>query len=141
MKLTTKLRYGMRALIRIAENENGFISTNQITDLENIPVPFLEQILGKLVKRKIITSRKGPNGGYRLARDPAKISLKDIFDVLEGKQYLIRCINERQRSCRQQDICDMRIVWRGLADAMKEFMGSISLKDILDEKCDIGEEC
>jgi Rrf2 family protein len=85
MKLSSKGRYGVRALFDIALNaEDGPAQIKDISVRQAIPPRFLEQIFQDLRRAGIVTSRRGPRGGYRLARDPREIRLGDVLRVLDG---------------------------------------------------------
>lgn len=85
MKISTKGRYGLRALVDLAANsQNGPVSLPGTAKRQNLSLNYLEQVFSKLRKAGIVCSIKGASGGYRLARDMDEITLKEILDVLEG---------------------------------------------------------
>jgi Rrf2 family transcriptional regulator, iron-sulfur cluster assembly transcription factor len=92
--LSNSSRYGIRAVIYIASQQrnNGKIGIVKISEALNLPMPFLAKILQLLAKQKILTSSKGPHGGFSLLRDPKKITLMDIVTTIDGNDIFDNCI-------------------------------------------------
>jgi Rrf2 family iron-sulfur cluster assembly transcriptional regulator len=80
MRLTTKARYGLRALVHVAHR--GYASAQVIAEHQSIPSRYLEEIIGELRRAGLVVGKRGPRGGYRLARPPAEISLTDVLAAL-----------------------------------------------------------
>ena len=93
MKISTKVRYGLRALAYIAEKsgEGKLVRIKEIADDQNISVQYLEQILFKLKNENIIEGKRGPNGGYRLAKEPNEITLHQLYKILDEEDKVIDC--------------------------------------------------
>ena len=81
MKISTRVRYGLKALVYIADksSENKLVRIKEISDEQGISVQYLEQILFKLKNENIIEGKRGPNGGYRLAKEPKEITLHQLY--------------------------------------------------------------
>ena len=92
--LSNSCRYGIRAVIYIASqpSSNEKTGIKQISRDLNLPTPFLAKILQQLAKQKILSSSKGPHGGFSLLRDPRKITLLDIVSTIDGKDIFTNCI-------------------------------------------------
>ena len=84
MKISTRVRYGLKALVYIADksSENKLVRIKEISDEQGISVQYLEQILFKLKNENIIEGKRGPNGGYRLAKEPKEITLHKLYMIL-----------------------------------------------------------
>jgi Rrf2 family iron-sulfur cluster assembly transcriptional regulator len=92
--LSSSSKYGIRAVTYIASQpkNNGKIGIKQISRDLSLPTPFLAKILQLLAKQKILTSSKGPHGGFSLLRDPKKITLLDIISTIDGNDFLDNCV-------------------------------------------------
>lgn len=92
--LSSTCKYGIRAIVYIAGNskEGEKIGIKKISDDLDLPMPFLAKILQQLVKRKILTSSKGPHGGFSLARDPKEIHIIEVVKAIDGEDVFHRCV-------------------------------------------------
>ena len=131
MRITTKSRYGLRAMIQLAIDslENKRTTLCSIAEKQNLSERYLEQIFSRLKKGRLITSTRGVKGGYYLARDAADITVEDILRVLEDPVEIVSCLKENY--CHKEDECISYFVWKQIFDCMMSCAGSISLKDIL----------
>lgn len=133
MKITTKTRYGIRALIYVGEKTWGkkdLIRIKEISDKENISVQYLEQILNKLKKAEIIEGKRGPNGGYRLIQSPDSINMYNLFKILESKIELVQC-DKSSKSC-TGDECRTFYLWKKLNMEIEKILKNTSLKELMD---------
>lgn len=133
MKLSTKGKYGVRAVFEIARHYgNGPISIKEIAERQGISFSYLEQILHKLGKAGLIDSVRGPAGGYLLARKPSELTIGDIVRVLEGPIALSHCLEPGESAeCYQADDCVARMVWAKVGAKIEEALDSISFNDLL----------
>ena len=133
MKLSTKGKYGVRAVFEIARHYgNGPISIKEISERQGISFSYLEQILHKLGKAGLIDSVRGPAGGYLLARKPSELTIGDIVRVLEGPIALSHCLEPGESAeCYQADDCVARMVWAKVGAKIEEALDSISFDDLL----------
>ena len=133
MKLSTKGKYGVRAVFEIARHYgNGPISIKEIAERQGISFSYLEQILHKLGKAGLIDSVRGPAGGYLLARQPSELTIGDIVRVLEGPIALSHCLEPGESAdCYQADDCVARMVWAKVGAKIEEALDSISFNDLL----------
>jgi len=135
MKLSTKGKYGVRAVFEIARNYGkGPISIKEIADRQGISFSYLEQILHKLGKAGLIDSVRGPAGGYLLARKPSELTIGDIIRVLEGPIALSHCLEPGETGdCYQADDCVAKMVWTKVGAKIEEALDSISFADLLQQ--------
>lgn len=147
MKLTTKSRYGVRALFDIAYNAGGLpAQIKDISERQRISPRYLEQIFQKLKKEKILGSKRGPKGGYYLLKDAKEISLYDIITATEGPIELVFCVSEDEdsESCNMQ--CDMkqecvaRGLWQDLGSQISEIFRKTSIQSLCDRAEAMGIE-
>lgn len=134
MKLSTRARYGLKAMADIAENENaGAVSLNQIAQRNGISENYLEQLIAVLKKAGFVSSLRGAGGGYRLAKAPEDINVCELLEALEGSLSLVEC--GADGVCGSGDCCDCRTrgVWQKLSSSLKETAEAITLKDLLSD--------
>ncbi|NLK62887.1 MAG: Rrf2 family transcriptional regulator [Fusobacteria bacterium] len=143
MQITTKTRYGLRALIYISKacvTEDYYVRIKEISENEKISVQYLEQILYKLKKNKIIYAKRGPNGGYRLSKPADEISVYDIFSTLESNIKIVSCGNGVQ-SCVGKD-CTTIYLWKKINNSIIEIMKQTSIKELQEKNFDEkGRQC
>ncbi|MDH4162091.1 MAG: Rrf2 family transcriptional regulator [Nitrospirota bacterium] len=135
MKLSTKGKYGVRALFEIARQYGqGPLSIKEISERQKISLSYLEQILHRLGKAGIIESVRGPHGGYVLARRPAEVTIGDVVRALEGPIALSHCLEPGFGSeCYQADDCVARMVWTKVGEKIEEALDSISFEHLLQQ--------
>ena len=136
MKLSTKGRYGLRAVIDLAlTSENEAVSISSIAARQSLSESYLEQLMGKLRKAGIVKSIRGAQGGYRLGRPPEEISVGDILRALEGDLDPVDCIalKHKEGGCVGQDACVTRYVWQKISDSINETVDGILLSTLLEE--------
>lgn len=135
MKITTKTRYGIRALICIAKNtdNNTLIRIKEISELEKISVQYLEQILYKLKKAEIIEGKRGPNGGYKLLKTPAEITLYELFKILESKVKVVIC-DIKADTCVNKD-CSTKYLWDKLNNTIETMLKGTTLQELMGNRC------
>ena len=131
MKLSTRTRYGTRALIELAlQYHSGQpVMLQSIADKQNISKKYLEQLFILLKESNIIKSVRGPTGGYLLSRPPAQIALREIVEVLEGSLALVECL-EDEGFCSKIETCVTRQLWKSIADEIRKILEGISLEDM-----------
>jgi Rrf2 family protein len=130
MKVNTRVRYGLRAMLQIAEAYGGEpVPISAIAESQEISGKYLEQVVGALRKAELITSRKGVKGGYLLSRPPADITLWDIILPLDPQTALVDCVTQPQ-CCERSDRCLTRDIWTLLSARMQEFWSGYTLEDL-----------
>jgi len=133
MKLTTRSRYGVRLMTRLAMNHGkGAVLMKDISRLEGISEKYLGQIIIPLRGAGLVTGRRGAGGGYTLTRMPAAVTVRDIVEVLEGDISLVPCVGDPD-ACSRMGACAATAVWKRLAADVAHALGSYTLKDLADE--------
>ena len=135
MKISTKGRYGLRAVIDIAiHGENEPVSLSDIAIRQDISMSYLEQLIAKLRQAHIVTSVRGAKGGYSLAASRDKISVGDILRTLEGDLAPVNCseVTENGVPCKESDQCITKIVWKRIGDSINHAVDNLMLSDLLD---------
>lgn len=133
MRVTTKGRYGLRAIINLAmTSHNRPVSISSIAKGEKVSSEFLEQIFFKLKKTGLIRSVRGPGGGFLLNRKPSDISVKDILDAVGETPGLTPC-TLRRTLCDRLGPCPAREIWTGLQERVESYLSGISLRDICEK--------
>ncbi len=135
MKLSTRGRYGLRAMIDMAQSEDkGPIATRTIAERQGISERYLEQLMVPLKRAGLVKSVRGSQGGYILGRNPQDISAGDIIRVLEGPIAPVECVSETNpESCSRADYCVTRVIWTKVRDSIAEVLDSYTLTDLAQE--------
>jgi len=134
MKLSTRTRYGTRALLELAlHRDKDPVSLKDIARQQQLSLPYLEHIVAPLIAGGIIRSTKGPKGGISLIREPEDIKLSEITQLLEGSLAPVECVNNPE-VCRRSGACAARDVWGRLKEAMDGVLESTTLKDLAEDQ-------
>ena len=132
MKLSTRTRYGMRAIIELAENDRKDpLRLKVIAQHQDISAKYLEQLMVVLKSAGFVRSIRGAKGGYLLAKAPNQIKLSDIFHCLEGTVSTVECV-ENEDYCPRAADCVVRQVWTQVQEAIENVLQSITLQDVVD---------
>jgi Rrf2 family iron-sulfur cluster assembly transcriptional regulator len=136
MKLTSKGRYAVMALVDIAKFDNiNPVSLRDISLRQGISVDFLEQIFSKLKKNEIVKSIRGTQGGYILSKKPSEIKLNNIFDAIDEKVKTVQCKKESKKSCNgKSSKCVTHDLWNELETHINSFFEQKSLEDLVSKK-------
>src|ERR1700730_33539 len=134
--LTAKGKYGLKALVHLATLEPGKATQGvDIADAANVPKKFLDAILGDLRNAGIVFSKKGPGGGYVLARAPSEIKVGQVIRTLDGPLAPIACASRTAyqpcRDCNDVKTCTVRITMSKVRDAISEILDQMSVADML----------
>jgi len=133
MKLSTRGRYGIHAMYDLALNADcGPQSIKAIAEREAIPEAYLEQLIAILKKEKLVTSIRGAQGGYKLARKPEEITVGEVLRALEGGLAVVDCLLEED-TCGKSCACPSRIVWMKIRDGLNQIVDSITLQDMIND--------
>lgn len=139
MKISTKGRYALRMLIDLAEHqEQGFIALKDIAERQNISKKYLEQIVPMLHKSQILQANRGFQGGYRLVKAPSQYTIGNILRLTEGSLAPISCLECDPQGCERRHECPTLPMWQGLNKIISDYLDSITLQDILDNKHSAG---
>jgi Rrf2 family cysteine metabolism transcriptional repressor len=132
MKLSTKGRYGVKAMVDLAIHYGGEpVSIKNISERQKISEYYLEQLFSPLRKASLIKSIRGAQGGYVLNNDPKNITVAQIMEVLEGPIEISDCLEEG--TCSNVDCCATRILWARIKNSIDSVMQSTTLQDMLDD--------
>lgn len=135
MKISTKGRYALRMLLDLAEHkDDGYIALKDIAARQNISKKYLEQIIPVLNKSDVLSSNRGYQGGYKLAKSPDQYTVGDILRLTEGSLAPVACLDHDPIECERAAECITLPVWRGLFDAITGYLDGITLQDILDNR-------
>ena len=135
MKLSTKGRYGLRALIDLAVySEESAVSISSIAAREQISESYLEQLVAKLRKAGLVTSIRGAGGGYKLARPAQEISVGDILRALEGNLEAVKCAGlDAEKGCEEADFCVTKYVLQKINESITQAVDEIKLSHLVEE--------
>jgi len=133
MRITTKGRYSLRAAIALAEmSKNGeMVSINSLSEAEDIPAVFLEQIFFKLKKAGIVKSTRGPGGGFAFNRQLDSITIKELFDAA-GEELSMMLCDRHNAECERISSCICHKVLSAVTDTVNEFLGKLTIQAILE---------
>ena len=133
MKLSTRGRYGIRAMLDLALNADGSpVPIKAIAERQEIPEAYLEQLIAVLKREGLVTSTRGAQGGYMLSRPASQITVGQILRALEDGLNLVDCLAEAD-ACRRACDCPSRIVYRKLQDGLNRIADSITLQDMVSD--------
>jgi len=134
MKLSTKIRYGTRAILELASRfGEGPIELKEIARSQEISIKYLEQVIIPLRTAGMVKSARGSKGGYSLAKPPSEICLFDVVETLEGPLYLVDCIKD-SKLCRRSSSCVTRDIWTEVSEALRRVLKSITLDEMVRRK-------
>lgn len=139
MKLSTKGRYGLRAMIDLAMNSGDQkVSIKSISERQEISENYLERIIAVLKKAGYVSSSRGAQGGYSLAVPTTEISVGDILRALEGDLNPVDCsLTNDDKQCSESDFCVTKFVWKRISDSINDVVNNITLQDMVDEQLSI----
>ncbi len=130
MRLTTKGRYAVTAMLDLALNaEKGPISLADISKRQEISLSYLEQLFSKLRQQNLVSSVRGPGGGYKLSGDPESISVAQIIDAVNESIDATNCGGAG--NCQQGQVCLTHYLWCDLSDQIHNFLSGITLAGLV----------
>jgi Rrf2 family protein len=136
MKLSLRGEYALRALIVLGLNYGqSVVRIQTISDQQNVPKRFLEQILNDLKSAGVVESKRGMAGGYRLSKPPEQISLALVIRHIEGPLAPVSCVSEKfyaRCSCPDEARCGIRSVMKEVRDAIVKILDGVSVEDLCD---------
>ena len=144
MRLTTKSRYGVRAIFDIAYHFRGNpVKIRDIAKRQEISICYLEQIFYTLKKAHIVKSIRGPGGGYILAKDPRKTTIRDIIEAMREPIDPVFCVDSGTaigitKNCSRAEQCVTRLIWKEAGENIKQFFNSITVSDLCKRAHDLG---
>lgn len=133
MRLTTKGRYAVTAMLDLALHyEQGPITLADISQRQEISLSYLEQLFAKLRRQGLVTSARGPGGGYRLSRPAAEIPVVDVITAVDEKVDATRCGG--QGNCQGNERCLTHELWMDLSRQIHDFLGGIDLGQLVERR-------
>jgi len=137
MKISTRGRYGLRALIDIAsQKDNKRITIKTLSERQGVSEHYLEQIIAILKKAGMVKSIRGAQGGYILNASPYTTSVGDILRILEGSLSITGCTDERNESTCGNSTCDncvTKSVWERIQNSIDEIVNNITLHELVED--------
>jgi Rrf2 family iron-sulfur cluster assembly transcriptional regulator len=133
MKLTTKGRFAVTAMIDLALHKNGGpVTLAGISERQKISLSYLEQLFGKLRRHSLVNSVRGPGGGYCIARPLAELSVSDIIRAVDEPLDATLCGGKA--NCHDEKPCMTHKLWSSLTDRMIEYLDSVSLAELVEQQ-------
>ena len=133
MKLTTRGRYAVTAMLDLAiHGLERPVSLSDISSRQEISLSYLEQLFAKLRRCDLVTSVRGPGGGYLLSRERAGIFVAQIIDAVDESVDVTNC--QGKGNCHQGEVCLTHHLWQDLSDQIHGFLSRISLADLVDQR-------
>ncbi|TKJ45443.1 Rrf2 family transcriptional regulator [Candidatus Aerophobetes bacterium Ae_b3a] len=134
MRLSTKGRYGARAMLDLALNSGkGPVLLRDIAKRQEVSEKYLEHSITTLRKAGLVRSIRGARGGYVLAKLPSQIRLSEIMEVLEGSMAPVECVDDPQ-VCQRAQLCVTRDIWAEMKEAIDNILESITLQDMVERQ-------
>jgi len=133
LKLTTKGRYAVTAMLDLALHyENGPITLAEIAQRQGISLSYLEQLFSRLRRQTLVTSVRGPGGGYRLGRDAKDIYIGEVIQAVDENMDTTRCGGAH--NCQENERCLTHDLWQDLSGQIYSYLNQISLQDMMNRR-------
>jgi len=127
--VSARTQYAIRAMSCLATRHDRAATSAELAQAESIPPKYLEGIMSNLKARGLIESERGKNGGYRMAKDPAAITMLEIVEAIDGKIKPVTCV-DTAGACALGGTCHPRKFWVGLKKAIDAYLAESTLKDV-----------
>ena len=141
MKLSLRGEYALRAMVELGlKYDDSVVRIRAISDAQNIPKRFLEQILNDLQSAGILESKRGRSGGYRLIRPPEQISLAEVVREIEGALAPVSCVSEKfyaRCSCPDEAKCAIRSVMKDVREAIVQILERVTVAELCQRARDL----
>ena len=139
MRLSTKARYGAKAMLDIAINyEKGPVSLKSLAKRQHVSVKYMEQLIPLLKLAGLVRSIRGAGGGYTLSKDAHLINLRDIIDALEGSMFPVDCVDNPE-TCDRAKKCVTHVIWKEIQDTINNMLDSLTLADMVERQLKINQ--
>ena len=134
MKLSTKARYGIKAMVDLSLSYGkGYVSTATLAQQQGISESYLEQLIASLKKAGLITSTRGAQGGYSLVNPPEEINVGEVLRALEGSTAIMECVGISKVNCDNACSCSARPLWIKLQQRIDEVLNTTTLADMAED--------
>jgi Rrf2 family protein len=135
MQIPRRVDYALRAVIYLSKQDpDRSCSTSEIAKHQTVPRKFLEKIIQDLIRSGLVKSKRGPDGGYSLARSPHEISFQDVIEALDGPIAVNVCMDQHL-SCDHLPRCTMMEVWREVQRKVVDIFAHTTLADLKQTPC------
>ena len=135
MRLTTKGRFAVTAMIDLAlRQDKGPVALSRISERQDISLSYLEQLFGRLRRHELVSSSRGPGGGYRLGRESSDITVADIIYAVDEPIDATQCGGKQD--CNGNDVCMTHELWAALSRHMVDYLDSVTVKDLVSQQHD-----
>jgi Rrf2 family protein len=131
MNIGKRVDYAIRALSYLAARPaNHAVSRREIQEKQDIPAHFLSKIMKRLETGGLVQSYMGARGGFALKKLPAHITLKEVYECLEGPLMLMGCLDERERACRYCSVCSQISVWHEAQRLLANYLAGVTIQQL-----------
>lgn len=132
MKISTRGRYALRFMIDLAQNSHGseYTALKDVSQRQNISIKYLEQITSLLSKFGLLTSVRGPQGGYKLSKPASAYKVSEILKITEGSLAPVACLETENNTCEKKDTCQTLALWEGLKKVINSYLDNVTLEDL-----------
>jgi Rrf2 family protein len=137
MKFGVGVDYSLKALLMLADRYPSAqpLRVEEIAAVQGVPENYLRRLLIELKRGGLVLSQKGPSGGYMLARPPARITMADVVEIIEGDYTPVECLEDGATSfCSRDSGCPMRDVWREVRDRVVGILRSATLQSLAERR-------
>jgi Rrf2 family protein len=137
IRISTRGRYALRAMLDVAQHSSdGPVPRQDIATRQEISADYVAQLFRQLQAAGLAEGVKGPGGGYRLAREAAKITTAEVVEAVEGPVALVDCVlpvSHEEPACDRVDRCVTHLLWKQLSATMMDMLHSVTLQDLADQ--------
>ena len=134
MRLSTRGRYGLRALLDLAlHQDEGSVLLKDIARRQEFSLPYLQHLIAPLIAAGVVKSTRGAGGGISLVKPPSEIKLSEVVQPLEGCITPVDCVNN-PALCHRSTSCVTRDIWGEMMDAMSQVLASTTLQDLVEQQ-------
>lgn len=123
-------QYGIWAMVELSEEKNEPRSAESLAAVTNLPAPTMAKVLSELVRAKLVTSHRGPGGGFRLAKSPEQITLDEIVWAIDRGEVLEDCLMGLP-TCGDATACPLHSRWKEVRESVRRFLQTTTLADIV----------
>jgi len=137
VKFGVGVDYSLKALLVLAERypSSQPVRVEEIAEGQGIPENYLRRLLIELKRGGLVASQKGPSGGYMLARNPARITMADVVEIIEGDYVPVECLENGGNSvCARDESCSMRDVWRDVRESVLGILRNATLQSLAERR-------
>ncbi|MFN2432352.1 MAG: Rrf2 family transcriptional regulator [Gemmatimonadota bacterium] len=140
MRITAQAEYGLLCTLHLARRGAAFaVSAREVAEREGLPAQYCEKIFHQLRRAHLVESVRGAGGGFRLARPPTTISVKEVIEATEGRTFELNCSEHPvdHERCQTRQTCSLRPIWMALQERIDGLLGGIHLADLLREEAEV----